>query len=434
MDLFNGLKLEPDNPNNEGVEMQMSICGQKIKLRENPQMAPIQPYEVPNYYEEYISKFGIGDRNSISILKESYENISYQCILTIEDVVREFQKSIEHPGLTGLGHFAERWGPYAKVAKKESCKPGEILIDSKVPSKSISCYPKRFHVMKNHKIVLRTFSSGEKHVSLGCVDFAQLLFGSFQGDLNQEIHFHGIDVSMVSISKCKVLHKMILNQASSRSILQVWFSSGWSNDTLKEFVEACNQLLDNNEVQDKFEKNLIKYWSSNHANLKTATGKWFNSRRSYHGLFQPCANFRHKVDRIDYARYMITGYIFEENEKELLYGNSTMFSIPPNTEHTRETDENFYYTFDFSANFKMEYQDSLKISVDKYMVEKMDMLKKLVNDKSLRMTFQQGFISKKNPTLLMKIRAMDPDSIDWSNIPEYFNKEDFFDIGKSNFW
>ena len=79
-DLFNGQKLEPDNPNNEAVVMQMSICGQKIKLRENPQMAPIQPYEVPNYYEEYMSKFGIGDRNSISILEPvirmSHENIS----------------------------------------------------------------------------------------------------------------------------------------------------------------------------------------------------------------------------------------------------------------------------------------------------------------------------------------------------------------------
>ena len=93
---------------------------------------------------------------------------------------------------------------------------------------------------------------------MGCADFAQLLFGTFEENLKEEIHFHGVDVSPVSIARCKVLYKMILNQASSRSILQVWFSTGWSEQTLKEFIKACNQLLESKELKDKDEASLVR--------------------------------------------------------------------------------------------------------------------------------------------------------------------------------
>ena len=66
--------------------------------------------------------------------------------------------------------------------------------------------------MKNHKVF------GETYVSLGCVDFSQVLFGIFDEDLKQDIHFYGLDCSLVSIVRCKLLYKMILNKAPSRLI------------------------------------------------------------------------------------------------------------------------------------------------------------------------------------------------------------------------
>ena len=97
--------------------------------------------------------------------------------------------------------------------------------------------------------------------------------------------------------------------------------------------------------------------------------------------------------------------------------------------------EGFYYTFDFSGNFNVENQDgpydSLKLSVETYMMKKMDTLKKLVNEKSLKMTFECDFISKENVTLLNKIRAMNAYNMDWSNIPDYLsNPKDFMELGK----
>ena len=57
------------------------------------------------------------------------------------------------------------------------------------------------------------FSAGKTYVSLGCIDFAQLLFGKFEVDFGQKINFHGVDQSLISIMRSKILFKMILKNA-----------------------------------------------------------------------------------------------------------------------------------------------------------------------------------------------------------------------------
>ena len=79
---------------------------------------------------------------------------------------------------------------------------------------------------------------------------------------------------MVSIVRCKILYHMILNQAKSRSILQVWFSSGWSESTLKEFIESCNLLLESKKLP-KNEANLVQHWLKKNVTLQMATNEQF---------------------------------------------------------------------------------------------------------------------------------------------------------------
>ena len=52
--------------------------------------------------------------------------------------------------------------------------------------------PKVFQTMKNYKLARWILTAGETHVSLGCVDFAQLLFGVFDGDLTRKTQFYGM--------------------------------------------------------------------------------------------------------------------------------------------------------------------------------------------------------------------------------------------------
>ena len=145
--------------------------------------------------------------------------------------------------------------------------------------------------------------------------------------------------------------------------------------------------------------------------------------------YGPVANFKHEIDRVDYIRYFFTGCIFEVEERNLSCGNRTMFSIPTNLGVTKIIDENFYFMFDLNGD-KLKYKDSLKISVDKFMLRKMELLKTMVGAEKLEMTFELGFVSRENSELIKKIQKMNPYTIDWSNIPDYLTKEDFLSIAK----
>ena len=52
--------------------------------------------------------------------------------------------------------------------------------------------PGVFQTMKNYKLARWILTAGETHVSLGCVDFSQLLFGVFDGDLTRKTQFYGM--------------------------------------------------------------------------------------------------------------------------------------------------------------------------------------------------------------------------------------------------
>ena len=70
---------------------------------------------------------------------------------------------------------------------------GTWKIGQVIPKNFTNIYdPTKFQTMKNYKLAQWVLTAGETHVSLGCVDFAQLLFGKFDGDLTKKIQFYGI--------------------------------------------------------------------------------------------------------------------------------------------------------------------------------------------------------------------------------------------------
>jgi len=437
-DLNDVKELEPKNKEAKNL---IKTCSQKMKLVREPKLPSIE--SLPNFCMEYKNKYG-ANRDEMIHIFQSYDTFSSASSESLNSMFKEIAFMCHQPQT-----FLKRWGVYAQMFSKKKWEIGEIIdieLTGSEKDRPLNVYDyRKFQTMKNSKIVPWIFSAGE-HVSLGCTDFAQLLFGSFDTDSNQEIHFHGVDSSLVSIVRCKVLYQMILNGAASRSILQVWFSTGWSMDTFKEFVDACTELLKNAELLGKDEVNLLKHWMSTWAPLETASKRsrpelfaalhksmvrqpWFIPS-SAPLCFQPCANFKHEIDRVDLARYLFTGYIFEESEEKLICGNTTMFSIPSSMGVNKVPNENFYYTFDCLGKFSVEYKDSLKLTADRFMMKKMETLKNLVNEKSLKMTFELGIVSKENTPLLNKIRAMNPDTIDWSNIPDYLNRRVFLDLAK----
>ena len=229
---------------------------------------------IPNFFLEYINKYENEDKEKVLALGVAYSSFCHLASKTLDDQVEDLQNEVKKPDI-----FAKRWGPNLFIAA-----PGNLEFGKVYPAPPNVSYQKDFfQTMKNYKLSQWVLTAGETHVSLGCVDFAQLIFGIFDGDLTQPIHFLGVDSAMVSIVRCKVLYQMILNQVMSRSILQVWFSSGWSTSTLKDFIDACNQLMKSKELLEN-ESNLVQYWLSNDVSLKKATDEWFKASSIKRGV------------------------------------------------------------------------------------------------------------------------------------------------------
>ena len=172
--------------------------------------------------------------------------------------------------------------------------------------------------------------------------------------------------------------------------------------------------------------------------LKAAVKGWTKGLEEgacYSSLeLEPCANLKSEIDRVEYARYILTGYIFEEGEASLDCGNRTMFAVPPSLGVSKKTGENFYNTLDDQGmiKFGFEYINSLKISTDKFMIDKMKIVLNMVRKDRLRMTFHTGTVSPDNMALLNEIRGLNPYTIDWSNLPDYFSKKEFLRMAQSS--
>ena len=100
--------------------------------------------------------------------------------------VEELKEQLEEPAT-----FMKRWSYMAKESWRAK-DLGTWKIGQVIPKTVINIYDlTRFQTMKNCKLAQWVLTAGETHVSLGCADFAQLLFGRFDGDLTEKIQFYG---------------------------------------------------------------------------------------------------------------------------------------------------------------------------------------------------------------------------------------------------
>ena len=63
-------------------------------------------------------------------------------------------------------------------------------------------------------------------------------------------------------------------------------------------------------------------------------------------------------------------------------------------------------------------------------MQQMEKLKNMVTQDKLRMSFELNEVTPANKELLSRIKRMDPYTIDWSNLPDYFSKEQFIAMAR----
>ena len=116
--------------------------------------------------------------------------------------VKNLKVQFEEPDV-----FIKRWGYMCDQEDfNRAYSLGNLKIGQVIPkTNKINYNLTKFQTMKNYKLANWVLTAGETHVSLGCVDFAQLLFGTFDGDLSKKIQFYGISSFLIVTMKgCKI--------------------------------------------------------------------------------------------------------------------------------------------------------------------------------------------------------------------------------------
>jgi hypothetical protein len=170
---------------------------------------------------EYASKYG-QEKNQITKLPNVHNAFTFTTNFNSNS-------SIIASGLEDLflqrELFLQRWGTNAfekNVHKFLETKPFHSIYVKKTKPYNT----KGFQTMKNYNLPEWMFDFGKTHVSIGCVDFQQLLLGKLnQTEDGSPLDFYGIDSVNVSIVRCWILYQMMRNGANPRSVLQVWFST-----------------------------------------------------------------------------------------------------------------------------------------------------------------------------------------------------------------
>lgn len=314
--------------------------------------------------------------------------------------------------------YVKRYGEHSRALLHMLAKgprPGDVLN-----SLSFQSYPEqRYQILRNSAVGETCFEFGKKYVYIGFVDLFELLMGNFSGD-GDKVRFVGIEQSEICVARSLIIYEMIKMKASYDAILEVWFSTGWSDKTLELFKAACCNIIPT--VQNREVRALIEYWMTVKLQLGEARTMWREGYVSQNS-FMPVGNLLRKEDRIAFCWYQFTGQIFGQVNMQN-HGNVTMFCrTAPFEEYQLSADTLFA---SFSLNKFFPYNGNIFESITKYYKYKLDTFIGLVAERKVECTFYVKTVLFNNKEAVKEIKSFKADHVDWNNLADYMSKETFF--------
>eukprot|EP00092_Neocalanus_flemingeri_P007461 GFUD01008057.1.p1 GENE.GFUD01008057.1~~GFUD01008057.1.p1 ORF type:complete len:603 (+),score=99.82 GFUD01008057.1:51-1859(+) len=390
--------------------------------------AGLTDYTLPEFHEEYRKKY---PRNNpgYKVLKDGYTNMQMGAFMR------------RNSGQSEMSHVLSSYGSCVQVLTKRWNLFGPDLIEylSSEPlvgdvyrdHPHISCPPdylessgwKKYQIMRNTAVHPTEMIAGQSYVSVGFVDLQAILAADVIGD-EGAVCWYGYDMSEICVARAKIILELMMSEeCNSKDILQIWFSTCMSRKAQRALQKCCQNLhLKENNLKVK---KLLKHWSSSLVDAADARIQW----SQYLGTYQlgVIPQLKAQSDRVDYAHYLLTGELFMDCEDQNPVGNATMFSLPKDYVHYKKSDENFLTTLSIKM---LQYKTSLKRSIEDLHFHRMENARKLVQDRSIVIEVDVKKFDLDNVDIFPEIRMMEPARIDWSNVPDYLTKENFFKMAQ----
>ena len=345
--------------------------------------------------------------------------------------------------------FKKRWG---SLVKNEHCNITRFLSNPR--RKFGDVYRRKTFPVYNDESTFKTmldtsfdktiYIFGKTHVSMSYQDLFQLACGQYiredANEIDESIIFYGYDGNQVATLRSKIIYGAMKyfseDQIRIESLLQIWFSSCWEKATLTDFNMIINDALyhpEKYQIEEK-DKPLLKKWKD--ASITVSDAQKQFSVGCNAASFQYIFGMTLVRDQVLYSRYLLTGVIFTD-KKMMVCGNPTVF-----TEHqgrSKAPGESFFNAItlemvvlckDAIKSMIQTFEDCIFSRVMIWTINKIVNLRKFVSCGTIICHLNTEAIDLKNNLLASKIKNLDPWYIEWSNIPEYFPKDDFFKFAK----
>ena len=390
--------------------------------------------ELPNFSNEYKTRY---PKESLHIKRLKSEKTTQKETLLIEknDLVFEYEPN-PNDMVKRWGQCDDRWIDFMQTAK-----PGDIyeyipLAYLKTKDSAQNENIIQYQTIRNFVCTGSVYEFGNTCVSFGFVDFSQLMFGAYKNMelASSKIRYLCFDRCPIIVARAHVILRLLqMENVRTKTILQVWFSTCWDAQTFKEFKEACSLIIKemNKESSDadiEYFK-YIKHWLVSNISKKVAIQTWVSKKTS--SEFIPLSNLKMKEDRIQFARYLLTGIIFVD-ESEISSGNISSFSMPSDGKKYERLNENLFFAIDIwkinlvlpessSCNTSNNFMDFIRT----FITEKLITFRDFVQKRQIEISIQQKVIFTDDFSFAAEIKKETPHIIEWSNVPDYMKTKEF---------
>ena len=274
---------------------------------------------------------------------------------------------------------------------------------------------------------------GTTHVAVGFVDLGILFEAEVRDAPNHGIsgplQFLGIELSPYAVAKTLLVWEMI-NQSSHKSdlqsVMQVWFSSTWDEETEMMVKSALKSLCESNEERHPKVVSLLNHWrEASRVSLADARSQWASRSNNAHSYI---AHFERKQDRMAMARYELSGDFGFTNRGLPVCGNTIMCSCSEDMGELAKN-ETVFSAFHWKTVFGLMSTTTTIImeAAQIYAMERLEKLRFLAKSKMVTVSLVCGKVEE----MVDFIAASKPWTMSWSNVIDYIDYSEFHRLARA---
>ena len=286
---------------------------------------------------------------------------------------------------------------------------------------------RRYQTMRNTPVLKALFEEGKAYVSVEFVDLQELIYADFilqeNAGTSSKVQYIGYEMSEIAVARAKIILELLYSDVPVENVLQIWFSSCLTTSAQTVLKNVCQALLVKEE--DTKLKTLFEFWNSSKIDLKSAKLRW--SQYLSDSQMKALDNLRKEQDRIEYARYLLTGQIFLKDGEKPSFGNSTMFELPKGYDNYKKDSENFFFAM---SMYDFPYSESLMNSAVEKTILGVQALRSLMKRNKIEVILKVKKFESGEEKLFKEVKSYNPKKIEWSNIPDYMTADQFLTIAK----